>query len=256
MKRLVCLHGFTGAPEAWDAVLAALPEGIDAVCPPLVGHRRDLPLTGESFEHEVDRLAGILAGLRGPFHLAGYSLGGRLALGLLVRHRKLFASATLIGTHPGLGRASERRQRAAADDELAKLLERGGVERFVDRWQNLPLFETQRCLPPEMLEAQRQRRLRHRADGLAYALRVLSLGRMPDYRGQLPGLELPVHSMAGERDEKFRRLAVDMAACLPRGTIEIVPAAGHNLILEAPAAVAAAILRAALGCGSFLSTPR
>ncbi len=243
MKRLVCLHGFTGAPEAWDAVLAALPEDVHAVCPPVVGHDRDLPQAGDSFEHEVDRLAAALARLGGPFHLAGYSLGGRLALGLLARHRQLFASATLIGTHPGLGTESERRERAAADDDLASMLERGGIERFVDRWQSLPLFRTQRSLSPEILEVQRARRLRHRPEGLAHALRVLSLGRMPDYRGELPGLDLPVHLMAGERDDKFRRLAEVMGAAMPRATLEVVAGAGHNLILEAPAAVASAICR-------------
>ncbi len=240
MKRLVCLHGFTGAPGAWDAVIAALPPDVEAICPPIAGHHPDVPLAGDSFEHEVDRLAASLPSGPGPFYLAGYSLGGRLALGLLVRHRRLFASATLIGVHSGLSDEGERRERAAADDALASRLERDGVERFVDHWQSLPLFETQRALPPGVFEAQRRRRLGHRPEGLAYALRVLSLGRMPDYRGEMPGLDLPIHLMAGERDDKFRHLAEVMASALPRATVEIVPAAGHNLILEAPYAVAAA----------------
>ncbi len=239
----VCLHGFTGDPESWDAVLAQRPPGIEAICPPISGHDPTIPLTGDSFEDEVDRLAGSLPRSRGRYHLAGYSLGGRLALGLLVRHRQLFSSATLIGAHPGLGSESERRRRRAADDALARRLERDGVERFVDHWQSLPLFATQGSLAPEVVEAQRRRRLKHGADGLAYALRVLSLGRMPDYRRRLPGLDLPVHLMAGERDGKFRRLVMDMASVMPRTTVEIVPGAGHNLLLEAPRSVSAAISR-------------
>ncbi len=242
MKRLVCLHGFTGDPGAWDAVLSVLPDDIHAICPSIAGHHPDLPRTEQTFEDEVDRLAALLPAAGGPYHLAGYSLGGRLALGLLVRHHRLFAAATLIGTHPGLGDATERRDRAASDERLASRLERDGLEPFVDHWQSLPLFGTQRALPPEILAAQRARRLRHTPEGLAHALRTLSLGRMPDYRRHLPEIDLPVHLMAGERDEKFRRLAESMAAALPSAALEIVPAAGHNLLLEAPGAVAAAMM--------------
>ena len=242
MKSLVCLHGFTGGAGAWGAVLATLPGDVEALCPPIVGHDPGIPLSGASFEDEVDRLASLLPPSKGPLHLAGYSLGGRLALGLLARHRERFTSATLIGTHPGLGEENQRRRRAAGDDALARRLEREGVERFADHWQSLPLLDTQHALPARILEDQRRRRLRHRPEGLAYALETLSLGRMPDYRTELPRLDLPVHLMAGERDEKFRRLAEQMASALPAATVEIVPDAGHNLILETPGAVASAIL--------------
>lgn len=239
MRPLVCLHGFTGGPASWDAVLAELP-GVDALRPTIAGHGPTAPLAG-SFEDEVDRLARALPAA--PCHLAGYSLGGRLALGLLVHHRHRFASATLIGVHPGLATEEERRRRRAADEELAGMLERSGLEPFVARWEALPLFATQRALPREVLEAQQRTRLGHRARGLAHALRVLGLGNMPDDSGELPRLDLPVHCMAGELDPKFRRLAERTAAALPRGTVEIVPGAGHNLPLEAPGAVAAAISR-------------
>ena len=242
MKRLVCLHGFTGAPESWDAVLAELPPDVETLCPGIVGHDPDIPRTGSHFEDEVDRLAATLASTDGPYHLAGYSLGARLALGLLVCHRQLFCSATLIGVHPGLGSERERQERAIADDELAHRLERDGVERFVDFWQSLPLFNSQSTLPPEVLHAQRQRRLDHASEGLAYALRALSLGRMPDYRSRLPKLDVPVLLMAGAEDLKFSRLAEAMSVLLPSSTFETVPAAGHNLLLEAPPEVAASLL--------------
>lgn len=237
-RGLVGLHGFTGDPGAWDNVIAALPRDIETTCPAIVGHDPEIPLIGRSFEDEVDRLAAALPRSRGPWHLAGYSLGGRLALGLLVRHRELFSSATLIGVHPGLATDRERRERVVVDEELARRIEEEGVERFVDHWQSLPLFESQRSLPAAALETQRTRRLAHDAEGLAFALRRLSTGRMPDYVSELPGLDLPIHLMAGASDSKFCHLAEAMASVLPRATVEIVPAVGHNLILEAPAAVA------------------
>ena len=53
--------------------------------------------------------------------------------------------------------------------------------------------------------------------------------------------ELPVAVLAGELDAKFVALGERLAGALPRGTLTVVPGAGHALPLEAPAAVAAAI---------------
>lgn len=58
---------------------------------------------------------------------------------------------------------------------------------------------------------------------------------------RLGELELPAVVVAGERDAKFVALGRRLAAELPRAALTIVPAAGHALPLEAPAAVAAAI---------------
>ena len=236
---IVCLHGFTGGPESWGAVLAALPAEVHASCPPILGHHPDVPSTGMRFEDEVDRLAESLACLAGrPLHLVGYSMGARLALGLVVRYRDLFASATLIGVHPGLVSEGERRSRRAADEKLACELEADGVERFVDAWQELPLFQSQQAVSDAILASQRRRRLRHSAAGLAQALRVLGLGHMPDYTAALPELDLPIHLMVGERDVKFRGLAETMVVSMPEARVEIVSGVGHNLILEAPGYVA------------------
>ncbi len=239
-RRIVALHGFTGGPESWDAVRDALGGGVDLACPPLLGHHPEHLEGDGGFEAEVDRLAAQIQDST-PVHLAGYSLGGRLALGLLVRHPRLSSGATLIGVRPGLVSAEERRRRAAADEALARRLEERGVRAFVDRWQELPLFASQKGLPAALLAAQRQRRLRHDAAGLAVSLRQLSPAGMPDVRPALAGLEMPVRCMAGRLDATFCRLGREMAAALPRGRFEAVPEAGHNLLLEAPRAVAAAL---------------
>lgn len=244
-RRVFCLHGFTGAPESWDDALAYFPAGIDVDRPFLLGHDPEDAVAAATFDDEVDRLARRLRG-RGwrNVRLAGYSQGGRLALGLLVRHRDLFSSATLVGASPGIATETERQRRRAADERLARLLEDRGLEAFVEHWESLPLFATQRLLPEEKRRRHRAIRLRHRPEGLARALRVLGTGRMPSYWSELPGLGLPVCLMAGERDDKFRRLASRMAELLPRAAVEVVASAGHDLLLEAPERVAAAILRA------------
>jgi 2-succinyl-6-hydroxy-2,4-cyclohexadiene-1-carboxylate synthase len=169
----------------------------------------------------------------------GYSLGARLALGLLVRHPDLFTSATLIGVNPGLVDPDARAARAARDEEWARLLETEGLDSFVAAWEALPLFSTQGRLPERVLKRQRRIREGHDPAGLARSLRVVGLGAMPDYGPELDRLELPIRLVVGERDTKFRALAGAMAERLPRSRTIVVPDAGHNVVLEDPIATAA-----------------
>jgi 2-succinyl-6-hydroxy-2,4-cyclohexadiene-1-carboxylate synthase len=253
-RRLVLLHGFTGSPDSWAEVLARLDPG-DAIAPALLGHDGTPgDRAVRTFDDEVDRLAGLIeerwpeareseargSEARGPAgaHLVGYSMGGRVALGLLVRHPRLFSGATLIGASPGLCDPAERHARARRDEEWATLLESDGLDPFVAAWEALPLFATQDRASAAALDAQRRIRLAHDPRGLARSLRVTGLSSMPDYRPALPGVDLPVRVAAGADDEKFRALGQELVALLPRAELLIIEHAGHNVVLERPQEVA------------------
>ena len=49
---------------------------------------------------------------------------------------------------------------------------------------------------------------------------------------------MPVTMIIGERDAKFRAIAGEMAAGIPRAQLVVVPGAGHAVHLEAPERVA------------------
>jgi len=240
---IVLLHGFTGHASSWDAVVAMLPGDTRVFRPCLFGHEPRLRgARVESFEDEVDRIAAAvraehLAGAR----LAGYSMGARVALGLLVRHPDLFSSAVLFGVHPGLPGPPERASRRASDDEWAHLLEAEGITRFVDAWELLPIFATQSHLPADVRDAHRARRIAHDAGDLAAAVRVLGLGRMPCWLPLLSRVAAPVRLVAGARDPKFTAIARDLAAQLPHAEVRILDGCGHDPLVERPAAAAAAL---------------
>jgi 2-succinyl-6-hydroxy-2,4-cyclohexadiene-1-carboxylate synthase len=188
-----------------------------------------------SFEQEVDRLAEQVAGQAfGRAHLAGYSLGARLALGLLVRHPELFDAATLIAVHPGLETDRERAERQALDQTWQELLRDEPLEVFCERWEAQPIFQSQQRLVPAVLAEQRQLRRAQHPVGLGRALAVLGLGVMPCYCGSLPALDLPLRLVVGELDAKFSRLAQSMVTSLPRADLCAVRDAGHNVLLERP----------------------
>lgn len=219
------LHGFTGTPDSFSALRA--PPG--AVTPILGGHL-GTPVTG-NFDAEVERLAVLGADCSG---LLGYSLGGRLALGLLARYPDRFTHAVIVSAQAGLTSDDERARRRAGDGRLVALLREQGLESFVDHWQALPLWASQGALPEPLRSAQRQQRLRHTAEGLAQSLLRHGLGEMPDLRQELALLRTRVDLVAGERDEKFAALALELLGTIPGARLRLAPEAGHNLLLERP----------------------
>ena len=228
------LHGFTGTPES----LASLAAPPGSLAPALGGHVHT-PLLG-GFDDEVERVAK-LAGERGG--LFGYSLGGRLALGLLARYPRRFRHAVVVSAQPGLLSDAERAARRTADAHFVQLLEREGVPAFVDAWQKLPLWASQGALPEAVRLAQRAQRLRHDAAGLAASLLRHGLGEMPDLRPFLAQVETQVELVVGELDDKFVRQNRELLRLLPRARLTIVPGVGHNVPLESPASIARLLLQ-------------
>ncbi len=228
----VLLHGFSGQPAALTPLAAALGEP-HALAPLIAGHgHAPCPVSGPAaFEHEVDRLSvQIAARSRGPVELVGYSLGARLALGIALRHPRLVASLALLGVNPGLQSAAERAERRAADLQWASLLEREGLVRFAEAWEQQPLFRGR-------VQLARALRLGHQPAHLASAMRELGLANMPDYWSRLPELSMPVALLAGAEDPKFVAIAKAMRRAAPRLAVFTVAGAAHNLPLERPRAV-------------------
>jgi 2-succinyl-6-hydroxy-2,4-cyclohexadiene-1-carboxylate synthase len=169
-----------------------------------------------------------------PAHLLGYSMGGRLSLYLALHRPRRWISLILESASPGLATAAERARRAQKDEALAAFIEREGLPAFVDRWQALPLFASQKRLPQDVRQAHREGRLRNRSRGLANSLRGMGTGVQPSLWPRLGELALPVLLVAGELDDKFVAIAQEMAAELSRVRLEIVPDAGHTVHLERP----------------------
>jgi 2-succinyl-6-hydroxy-2,4-cyclohexadiene-1-carboxylate synthase len=171
----------------------------------------------------------------------GYSLGARLALGILLRHPELCSRATLIGVNPGFEDEDSRRERRAGDERWARLLETEGMSGFIPAWESRELFASQRALPTAVRESERARRLRHDPRRLAQTLRKLGLAEMPNYWSRLTEIKIPVTLLVGDHDQKFYAIARRMAALLPCVELCVVENAGHNLLLEKPESVAAVL---------------
>jgi 2-succinyl-6-hydroxy-2,4-cyclohexadiene-1-carboxylate synthase len=173
-----------------------------------------------------------------PAHLAGYSLGARLALGIAVRHPERVSRLTLVGVHPGLTTEAERYERRRSDQRFIELLETCGIDAFVDAWSAQPLFATQKHLPDAVRSARQKERLAHDPKELARSLRITGLAEMPDFRPYLGEIRMPVTLLSGELDQKFTALGEELSRLLPSARRTIAPGAGHDLLLERPDLVA------------------
>ncbi len=233
---LVLLHGFLGTPQAWRAVLAALPDHGPVWCPWLPGHG-PAAATPATWAAAVQQLA---AALPAGALLAGYSMGARLALAAALEPGTALRGTLLVGGHVGLATAAERAERAAQDAQRASALRTQPLPSFVDAWETLPLFATQRALPQAARDQQRQARLAHDAQALAWAFEVAGLACMPDLRAVVASAQQPLRWLTGALDTRFTALAASLVHP-PWVTHRSVARAGHNLLLEAPADVAASL---------------
>ena len=186
----------------------------------------------------LDAVLGDIASLApaGGFTLAGYSMGGRIALHAALAMPERVDRLVLISASPGLADPAEREARLRADEQLAAEFESSTIDELASRWALTPVLAG---LPAAAAAVARADRLRNTPAGLARALRGLGTGALPSLWDRLGELAMPVTLVAGERDREVpSRSPSEMRALIPAATVTVIPDAGHAAHLENPAAVA------------------
>lgn len=236
---LLGLHGFTGNKDAFAHAFRQLGQGWTWIGVDLPGHGGSAPIARKSASF-VQVLSDCAALIRqqalGPAHCLGYSLGGRIALGLACRHADVLATLSLISASPGLAASAARRTRRAWDADLALFIQGAPAAVFRRYWNALPLFGAPAAPARDAAEfspAQRQ--------GLRDALALLGTGSQPSFWDELPQLNVPVRIIAGQRDRKYVRIAQAMQRAMPCARASFVPRAWHRPHLDAPDVVGALI---------------
>lgn len=239
----ILVHGFTGSVEAWGKDLPARLAGAAGrrvLAVDLPGHgRSDIPESPDRYT--LPRVASDLVEVLDHFEIdradwIGYSMGGRIALGAAALRPDRMRSLILEGGSPGIEEESIASSRRKRDEALARRILAEGIERFVDGWMALPLFESQKRLAPERLAKARERRLACPPLGLANTLRGLGTGHQPSFWDHLPRISTPTLLLTGAEDRKFGRIAERMQGMLPRAVHVSVPEAGHTVHFERPEA--------------------
>ena len=240
---VILLHGFTGSTLGWDEYRRLLNERFTTYCVDMVGHGdSDKPEDVDRYRMPAavdDVLRAVeLAGARNAAWV-GYSMGGRTALHVAAASPGRVRALVLFGASPGLATPAERAARVKSDEALADRIERDGVASFVDHWESIPLFATQRALSADVRARLRAGRLTNDAKGLANSLRGMGTGAQAPLFQSLATMDVPTVFLAGEHDAKFMAIGRDMAVIAPDATFSSIPDAGHAAQLENPTTAAA-----------------
>jgi 2-succinyl-6-hydroxy-2,4-cyclohexadiene-1-carboxylate synthase len=239
-RPLLLIHGFTGRGSDWAPFLPALQRVAATITVDLLGHG-DSDSPEEPARHAIERQAADIAAIlrrlgAAPAAVIGYSLGARVALRMAVAQSGVVARMLLESPSAGIEDPLERAMRRAADEQLAQLAERGGIERFVERWENMPVFASELAMPPDRRARLHAARLRNNPQGLAASLRGAGQGSMVSLHGRLRSVVAPTLIVAGELDEAGRQRAEAIEAEITSARLAVVAGAGHAPHRETPEA--------------------
>ena len=243
---MLLLHGFTGTAQSLDPISCVLSSRFSLLGIDLPGHGRTraIPDPNLKFDQVIADLYEVVRRWHPrPVHVAGYSMGGRVGLGLACRFPGAVKSLSLLSSSPGISASTGRQTRLALDRDLANFLAETPDGVFDRYWESMPLFGGGRA-PGALGHRVSSQNVRQ---GWSASLHLLGTGVQPSLWNDLPHLDLPVQLITGERDIKFRNIADAMNLRLPQCRTHTVPHAGHRVHLENPRATATLIADWAMG---------
>ena len=167
-----------------------------------------------------------------PVYLAGFSMGGYVAMQMLAQPARALQGLALIDTAGGTETEESRVQREktirAMEADFAKTL------------QGLVKWNTQEP-SAELLERMRQMMQDVGVDTAVRQMRAISARQ--GHRQVLEQLQMPVRVLCGEHDRVTPpERSQELAAWIPGARLQRVPGAGHMLPMEQPQAVVDALL--------------
>ena len=171
--------------------------------------------------------------------LGGLSMGGYVALSLVLRHPGRVRGLMLMDTRAAADTPEAARLREAeAKDVLQSSSTADMISTMIPRLSARP---PSRSTPGRSGRCSRSWQ-RTPVQGIAGALRGMAI--RPDRRGELGSIAVPTLVMVGQDDViSPPSEAREIAAAIPGSVFEIVPSAGHLAPYENPSAANAAMLR-------------
>jgi 3-oxoadipate enol-lactonase len=235
---LILIHGYPFDHTMWKDVIIALDHKTKVMTPDLPGFG-DNPARND--EPSIDLLADDVAELFDFHHLthaviAGMSMGGYVALSLAERHRNRVAGLGLISTQ------------AIADTPEIRQVRRN----LIGKVQHEGTKSALEALLPKMFSAANQNNSdlsrfviegaeQAGTEGICWALEAMA--RRRDRTEFLPTLKIPTAVIHGTEDKIVSpERARQMSQMIPDSKYVELPDVGHASPLEAPNAVANALL--------------
>ncbi len=190
---LVFLHGFMGDRQTLMPLAEHFARDFNVWTLDLPFHGEHQHCDLDSWNAVIDELYFVLMRFTNLW-LYGYSMGGRLALGLKERHPQLLKRLILEGAHPGLRTEQEKIERRQWQKTIAASME--DFPNFLQNWYSAPLFGLEQAQIQKLIDATAPR-----PHAYAQSLQIFGLAAQPDLSQQL---DSSVIYVAGEHDHKYR----------------------------------------------------
>lgn len=235
---ILFLHGFLGDSRDFESITEKLSERFCCLAVDLPGHGQTI-VDSENELYTMPNTASALVDWLDqinipPCAIAGYSMGGRLALYLAIHFADRFPQVILVSASPGLKSETERQARLQHDWRLADQLE-ADFPAFLDNWYRQPLFQALSQSPG--FEQMVKRRSHNQPTELAKSLRYLSTGKQPSLWDCLNQHKQPLLLIVGERDRKFCQINQEIVERCPTAHLSVIAQSGHAVHLEQPEAL-------------------
>lgn len=183
-------------------------------------HLLDLPSCGKSVNASIQDLKEYLDTLNTPFHLVGYSLGGRVAQKMASHQQCL--SLTLLSSHTVFD-DDELQERIEFEEKLRKNLSELSLEEFFLQFYSSPLFSSlkrkKRVFENYMLKKKELSKQQ-----IEKMLEILNINSLHSF---LP--PCPVLGLYGAFDLKYMKLYSKLP---PHVQVVSVPNSGHVVHFE------------------------
>ncbi|MFA6978076.1 MAG: 2-succinyl-6-hydroxy-2,4-cyclohexadiene-1-carboxylate synthase [Ignavibacteriaceae bacterium] len=238
-QTILFFHGFGGSSNDWKDIFSLLDSEFQLIAIDLPGFGKSSKPTGDKF-YQTDFLVKLIDEILCELTLievvlAGYSMGGRLALQFADEYPLKAKALILESSSPGIKTKSERQVRIKSDAELISFINKNSLKDFFTFWQNQPLFATQKNRP---LKKQRSILLNkinaNSKIGLTNSLENFGQGEMESLWQKLPKIKVPTLLLSGILDTKYTAIQHEMDKLLLNSSHKIIREAGHNLHLEKP----------------------
>lgn len=255
---LLLVHGGMGTNSQWAPILAQLAARHRVFAPdrPACGLASGFDYHGADVEaHAAQFLAETMDALGLPrATLVGNSMGGRWALALAMRHPERVEKLVLVGAPAGAeGGPVPGPTRAMRFPGIrrivARFAEKGGAKGTRDFYASSLAAHPERQ-PDAFWEAMGADAASNVRRWLPFVENVVRfnghVGGGLNLDGRLGDVEVPTHFVWGEKDAfAGPGRGREVARAMPKATFEEIPDAGHLPWIDAPDAVAEAILRGA-----------
>ncbi len=209
--RIHALHGFLGQPSDWgmfDFVDCALE---------IVHSELDFFSWCQLYIHSRVSFTS------NKNILLGYSLGGRLAMHLLLSAPTLWDAAIFVSAHPGLKYEPDRAARFLNDQRWAKRFLEDPWDELMCAWNENSVF----CGFPELPRSEKN----YDRKILAQQLTQWSLGNQEFLLDRLQQLSTPILYVAGENDTAYLKIAEKFRAF---SKVSIISDSAHRVPWDQP----------------------